>query len=256
MAARPRPIPKCRMTKMFACVAFVMVAGGATASDLETTIASCAPSIAPATLRAIVQVESAGNPLAIHVNGPRLARQPRNEAEAITTAEWLVQQGYNFDAGVAQINSANFKKLGVTPQTAFNPCISLAAAEMLLNSDYHIAVREEGQHPVLTTLSRYNTGDNLRGFRNGYVRKVQAAARQQARQKPQDDAPLAVTPIPLADGAKAPMPQPEAKKKAPPAPNPNDVFSNKSNLDVFRKVESAPTPATEVPSTKPAEPQP
>jgi len=44
----------------------------------------------------------------------------------------LLAHGYNFDAGIAQVNSANFERLGLTVETALEPCANLRAAERLL----------------------------------------------------------------------------------------------------------------------------
>lgn len=56
------------------------------------------------------------------------------------------------DYGIAQINERNFPLLGLTYQTAMDPCMSLHAAAQ-----------------YLVAMSRYNTGDPRRGFQNGYV---------------------------------------------------------------------------------------
>lgn len=62
------------------------------------------------------------------------------------------------DYGVAQINENNFGWLGLTYQTAMDPCHSLHAAAQ-----------------YLVSMSRYNTGDPNRGFQNGYVSRAIAA---------------------------------------------------------------------------------
>jgi type IV secretion system protein VirB1 len=151
--------------------------------ELATVIDECAPRVHASTMRAVIATESAGKPYAININGgARLQRQPVNEPEAVATARWLYDNGYNFDAGLAQINSKNFVWLKVTPETIFTPCVNLAAAESVLTHDYEIAAKNPGgAHPVLTALSRYNTGNSTRGFNNGYVGKVTANAARQAR---------------------------------------------------------------------------
>ena len=57
-----------------------------------------------------------------------------------------------------QINERNFEWLGLTPQTALDPCQSIRAAAQLLQS-----------------YSRYNTGSPTDGFANGYVQRVSSA---------------------------------------------------------------------------------
>ncbi|NTS66396.1 lytic transglycosylase domain-containing protein [Sphingomonas sp. HHU CXW] len=136
--------------------------------------AQCAPSVAPATIAAIVQTESRGFELAIGVNG--IARQPApatSVAQAVQTARHYVSKGYSVDLGLGQINSRNMKALGLTWDNVFDPCTNIAAAGAVLSGNYH-SVRA-GLHPqraLRIALSMYNTGSQSRGFRNGYVGKV------------------------------------------------------------------------------------
>jgi len=127
----------------------------------------------------LVRVESGLDPLAIGVNGqhPRQLH-PGTRVEAATTARRLLEEGRNVDLGLAQINSANLARLSLSVQAAFDPCANLAGAARLLRSAYSLTSRR-GSGPgraVLEALSIYNTGRPDRGFRNGYVAKVSAAA--------------------------------------------------------------------------------
>src|SRR3546814_16776977 len=79
-------------------------------------------------MMAVIRVESAGDPFRIGVNkGGALRRQPGNAADAIATAKGLMRRGASFDAGLMQINSANFARMGLTPETVFDPCTTLRA---------------------------------------------------------------------------------------------------------------------------------
>ena len=139
----------------------------------------CAPSVAPETMLSVVQVESRFNPLAINVNGAADPRPARSAAEAIRTAEALIRQGRSVDLGLAQINSKNLAWLGITVSDAFDPCRNLAAAARVLEARYLSAARSAPQQQALRmAFSAYNTGDHGRGFVNGYVAKVEAAAGQ------------------------------------------------------------------------------
>ena len=171
------------MTRTALALALLMTFAAQADDELASVIDECAPRVHASTMRAVIATESAGKPYAININGGnRLQRQPVNEAEAVATARWLYDNGYNFDAGLAQINSKNFAWLKVTPETIFTPCVNLAAAESVLTHDYEIATKNpSGAHPVLTALSRYNTGNSTRGFNNGYVDKVKGNAARQAR---------------------------------------------------------------------------
>lgn len=140
----------------------------------EALAGRCAPSIHLRTLSAVVMQESKGYQYAIGINGgARLPRQPANEAEAIATARWLLQAGYNFDAGLGQINSKNFASLGLSPDNIFEPCTNLKSAATILARCYAMSVKSYGgQSAIHGALSCYNTGNLRRGFSNGYVRKV------------------------------------------------------------------------------------
>lgn len=147
-------------------------------SDILAVALACAPNVAPSTLQGIVDIESRGNPYAIGINGDtQLERQPASEAEAIAWARWLRAHGYNFDAGLGQINSTNWDRLGITAETVFQPCTNLRAAGQVLSENYQSALTANapGSDALLAAVSAYNTGNFHRGFRNGYVRNFVAA---------------------------------------------------------------------------------
>ena len=135
-------------------------------------------------MMAIVKVESGGNPLALNVNGSRrLARQPASKAEALAWSEWLISRGYSIDMGLAQVNSANLRKLRTNIGAMFDPCANLAAGASILSREYAGASRRfgSGQDALRAALSAYNTGNHRAGFTNGYVARVSAAARPNTR---------------------------------------------------------------------------
>ncbi|MGL4860062.1 MAG: lytic transglycosylase domain-containing protein, partial [Enterobacteriaceae bacterium] len=63
--------------------------------DFFVLAAQCAADMPPQLLANIVRVESAHNPYAIGVVGGRLQRQPRNQQEAVVTAQALHRAGWN-----------------------------------------------------------------------------------------------------------------------------------------------------------------
>jgi type IV secretion system protein VirB1 len=138
----------------------------------------CAPTVAPETLVALVRVESGFDPLAIGVNGvARAADHPAGLEAAIATARRLIAAGRNVDLGLGQINSRNLPALGLSVAEAFDPCRNLAASARVLAADFlRAAPGVSAQAGLRTALSLYNTGDARRGFRNGYVARVTAAA--------------------------------------------------------------------------------
>ena len=135
--------------------------------DLLTLIATCAPMVAPATMKAVVLEESRGHPYAIHDGSTHRALFPDTQAEAIATARRLIEGGSRIDAGLAQINSQNWSRLGLTPETVFDPCTNLRAGEQIILAAYTSA-----PYTVDAAVSRYNTGDATRGVGNGYVGRV------------------------------------------------------------------------------------
>jgi type IV secretion system protein VirB1 len=152
-----------------------------TAAELLALALQCAPGVAPATMLAVVRVESAFDPLAIGVNGPRPARlTPVNKAAAVEKAQALIASGASVDLGLGQINSKDLGWLGLSVADAFDPCSNLAAAARVLQDGYdHSRAATIGEQPALrAALSRYNTGDPTRGLANGYVAKVARAAAQ------------------------------------------------------------------------------
>lgn len=161
----------------------------------------CAPSVAPETMLSIVQVESHNNPLAINVNGAADPAPARTAEEAIRTAEALIRQGRSVDLGLGQINSKNLDWLGMSVAEAFDPCRNLAGAAKVLEAGYLSAARQAPQQQALRmAFSAYNTGDHRRGFANGYVAKVEAAASRVVPALGSADfaAPSAPTPAQLA----------------------------------------------------------
>ena len=152
--------------------------------DVAALVVQCAPTVAPTTMQAILRVESGNRPHAIGylVRGAQgkfnLARQPKNKAEAIAWATWLYQNGYRFDAGPAQVNSTNFARYGLTPESAFDPCLNIGAGAAILTNEYVRAARKfgPGQSALRAAISSYNSGNFTVGFSNGYVQCVSDAA--------------------------------------------------------------------------------
>ncbi|GMN04467.1 transglycosylase SLT domain-containing protein [Erythrobacter sp. MTPC3] len=152
---------------------------------LASLLQACAPNVAPATMNAIIQVESSGDPYRIGVNsGARLSRQPTNRADAIATVRGLQSRGANFDAGLMQINSANMRKYGLTAETVFDPCTNIRVGAAILTDNYARALDAGHPSPLQAAVSEYNTGSRSRGLSNGYVGRVWSAAGQRRRATP------------------------------------------------------------------------
>jgi len=160
------------------------------ASVFLALVLACAPQVHADTARALVSVESAFNPWAIGVVGGALVRQPRHRAEALATAKALRDAGWNFSVGLGQINVGNFDRLGLTVETAFEPCVNLAAMQTVLAECFDrangSASKAVHQVALRQALSCYYSGNFDTGFRHGYVRKVVFAARAVPTAQPKE----------------------------------------------------------------------
>lgn len=138
----------------------------------------------------VVRVESSFNRYAIGVVGGRLERQPRTLAEAVATARMLLDRGYNFSVGLAQVNRHNLAAQGLDDlEAAFDACPNLRAGARIL-ADCHR--RASGDWSK--ALSCYYSGNFETGLRHGYVQKVLASWNGAAAE---------AAPIPLARQAAA-----------------------------------------------------
>jgi type IV secretion system protein VirB1 len=143
--------------------------------DFNVLASECAPWVAPQTMAAIVRTESQFKPFAININGKaKLERQPATKEEAVITAKWLIENKYNIDLGLGQVNSVNLAKTNLSVEDAFDPCKNIAAAATILKWNYESASKKipDEQAALQAAISAYNTGSFTRGFNNGYVQKV------------------------------------------------------------------------------------
>ncbi|MFX1689747.1 lytic transglycosylase domain-containing protein [Paraburkholderia sp. A2RI-6] len=149
--------------------------------DFAMLAQQCAPAVHPTTLQALVKAESGFNPYAIGVVGGHLVRQPRNRDEAVATVRALEAAGWNYSMGLAQVNRANLRVYGLTPETAFDPCANLRAGGAIL-ADCYTRAAAGGRVPqdaVRAALSCYYSGNFTRGFKpdvggTSYVQRVAA----------------------------------------------------------------------------------
>ena len=138
----------------------------------------CAPDVRQDTMKRIAHVESSFNPYAIGVVGGRLDRQPRTKEEAIATARWLELKGYNFSVGYVQVNKKNFKRYGLTLETAFDACPNIKAGGEILKECFLRASKNplKGEQQALRdAFSCYYSGNFTTGYKQGYVLKVVSA---------------------------------------------------------------------------------
>ncbi|HGA2320491.1 TPA: lytic transglycosylase domain-containing protein [Pseudomonas putida] len=203
---------------------------------------NCAPNVAPITLGYIVSHESRNDRFNFNVNtdGLKLPFKATNEAEATQLIRWLEDRGASYDIGLGQVNSKNFKSLGVTAESLLDGCNNLRASAQILTACYAQAVKVsgEGQRALHQALSCYNTGSLSAGFDNGYVAKVLAQA--QTIQVP------ALQGSAISDEAQAASKDPAARapggeisaNPVEPVDEPDDGFSGSPD-DGFQSVDPA-----------------
>jgi len=171
-------------------------------ADITRLQSTCLPTAPLSTLRAVVQVESGGNPNAMQIDFPkgllkrwrlaegilRLKRQPTNQREAL---DWLAYfQSYDIfvDLGLMQVSTAEAKRRGISPESLLEPCTNLRVGWQILEDAYQIERKTygPGQEALQHAISRYNTGDPQQGIANGYLARVFAAVRRLQAEPPME----------------------------------------------------------------------
>lgn len=184
----------------------------------------------------VVHVESSYNPYAIGVVGGKLARQPRNLAEALATVRMLEGRGFNFSVGLAQVNRYNLARYGLDSyERAFEACPNLQAGSRILAECYGRSGRNWGK-----SFSCYYSGNFTTGYRHGYVQKIYASMRTAA--KPGNEAaPIDVIGTPARKSAVVAM-----RQSAPAGES--QLFAKRAATVVSDRVD-APAPSRSSPST-------
>ena len=142
---------------------------------LSALCAQCGPAVHPITTKAIIRVESGGNPYAIGDNTTRHSYSPKSKQEAIEIAQGLLSQGHSLDLGIMQINSCHIKTMGLSLDDLFDPCRNINTGTKILSEAYRNNDRGEARNVVLfKALSAYNTGSAWRG--PAYINKILRAA--------------------------------------------------------------------------------
>ena len=171
-------------------------------TDIVVLQSTCLPNAPLSTLRAVVQVESSGNPNAMQIDFPkallkrwklpegtlRLKRQPTSQREAL---DWLAYfQSYDIfvDLGLMQVSTAEAKRRGISPESLLEPCTNLRVGWQILEDAYQIEKKTygPGQEALQHAISRYNTGDPQQGIANGYLVRVFAAVRRLQAEPPME----------------------------------------------------------------------
>lgn len=145
----------------------------------------CASSVHPKTMAAVIAAESKGHPFAIADAGPvRLPWEKRKHMvrsfyepsldAATERANKLIAAGHTVSLGLAQINDRNLSALGLSVRQVFEPCANVRAGAKILTAFYSKASASfgSGERALRAAISAYNSGDWLRGEKDGYVAAV------------------------------------------------------------------------------------
>jgi type IV secretion system protein VirB1 len=169
-------------------------------TDIIRLQSTCLPTAPLSTLRAVIQVESSGNPNAMQIDFPktlikrwgltegalRLKRQPINQREALNWLAYFQSYDIFVDLGLMQVSTAEAKRRGISPASLLEPCTNLQVGWQVLEDAYQIEKKTygPGQEALQHAISRYNTGDPQRGIANGYLARVLAAVRRLPAEPP------------------------------------------------------------------------
>ncbi|MFU0885711.1 lytic transglycosylase domain-containing protein [Kluyvera sichuanensis] len=175
--------------------------------DLPPVIDQCGPDVATEVIHRIVSVESSFNPYAIGVVGGRLQRQPKTKDEAVVTAKFLADNGWNFSMGLAQVNRYNLAKYGLNYHSVFEPCANLRAAASIYQECLTRALKTSDYNDArLKAFSCYYSGNFHRGFmadaggKSSYVQRIANVDIGQTVTAP-------IMPIPVISNTKRPAAQ-------------------------------------------------
>lgn len=123
----------------------------------------------------VISVESSHNPYAIGVVNAHLQRQPQNITEAIATAQFLENAGYNYSVGLAQINRSNFSRFNLYLDNVFDACTNLNAGGQILRECINRASARGYQADAThRALSCYYSGQLNSAVGTQYANKVLA----------------------------------------------------------------------------------
>lgn len=171
-------------------------------TDVVKLQSRCLPTAPLSTLRAVIQIESSGNPNAMQIDFPkallkrwgltegtlRLKRQPINQREALNWLAYFQSYDIFVDLGLMQVSTAEAKRRGISPESLLEPCTNLRVGWQILEDAYQIEKETygPGQEALQHAISRYNTGDPQRGIANGYLNRVLAAVRRLQAEPPRE----------------------------------------------------------------------
>lgn len=141
--------------------------------DLLTVAAACGHLVHPAMTERVIQIESQGQPFAIHDNSTARQWTPSTLSEAVHVAHALIASGHNLDLGLMQINYRVWLQPTAFPlERAFDACTNVALGTTILSANYASALTRStsSDDALMKALSQYNSGSDVRSL--GYAHQV------------------------------------------------------------------------------------
>lgn len=123
-------------------------------------VSQCVPGAPIHSMAAIIKVESSGNPLALFDNTTGRSILPSNKQQAKQILTNLIAKHHQVDVGIAQVDTENFAKTGLTVNNAFDACSNIRAGNQIFMASYTQAVSAgfSGQSAVFHAFEAYNSG--------------------------------------------------------------------------------------------------
>ncbi|ELY1989186.1 lytic transglycosylase domain-containing protein [Vibrio harveyi] len=87
----------------------------------------CQTDIDPEIISRLIDTESSRRPYVVAIKGSNVAKQPTDKTSAVSSIKQLEKLGFNYSVGLMQINHTNFKRTGLTLDTAFDYCENIKA---------------------------------------------------------------------------------------------------------------------------------
>lgn len=143
---------------------------------LPSSILHCENTVSPATLSAIIKVESGYHRYAMYNNTLGKSFIVHSKIAAIALLTHFIQNGDQVDVGLGQVDTENFKYYHLTPSNAFNTCTNLEAASNILTKDYIQTSRvySTAQVALYHAFEMYNSGNM--NYDSSYANKIFNAA--------------------------------------------------------------------------------
>ncbi|MCG6230255.1 transglycosylase SLT domain-containing protein [Vibrio furnissii] len=137
--------------------------------DIGLLAAECQQVVQTEVVRALIDVESNGNPLAVAVIGFDRFFQPSSLTMGNKMLNSLEKRGIKYSAGLMQITKDNFAAYELDNYSVFNPCVNIKVGADIYHSCLLRSIKQFGEQNITrnykNAASCYFSGN----FKTGYV---------------------------------------------------------------------------------------